>query len=417
MKPITLFLFFPFILISQENTENIVKKDNHTIHWKTNFIVESNSLNYNFLNTILYRGHITDDIKKTWIDNGNENNVVYSEIRNTLSYTYHLSKKSIGFVVSNVDVINANFTDDLLRLGFEGNFQYQNTTLNLSKTNIRASRFQQYKIKYESNINNIKINGGLSYLSGDYHVSYIIEDGYIYTAPFGSYLDISYNINAFITDTSDFSLFANNGNGLAIDFSSDFRLKKYNINISLTDIGFIIWNPSSLKISTDSTFNFQGVEIEDIFNFNDSILESNNLTDDVFRTNNTSFKSYIPATISFSISGKTKYNYFKNYTTGIIAKWQPYMDNEPLSFKKINQGFKESNFHPLFYITSNYNVKNYDLIPSLSYGGYSNDPNLGLALSKGQKNKLVLGAYHIEDLFSGEQAKALSLYFNIQLQF
>ena len=245
-------------MISQENTENIVQKNNHKIQWETNFIIESNALNYKFLNTILYRGHITDDMKTTWINKGDENNIIHSEIRNTLSYTYHLSKKSIGFVVANVDIINANFTDDLLRLGFEGNFQYQNTTLNLSKTNIRASRFQQYKIKYESNLNNIKINGGISYLSGDYHVSYIIEDGYIYTAPFGSYLDISYNMNAFITDTSDFSLFANNGNGLAVDFSTDFRIKKYNINISLSDLGFIIWNPSSLKISTDSTFSFSG---------------------------------------------------------------------------------------------------------------------------------------------------------------
>ena len=81
------------------------------------------------------------------------------------------------------------------------------------------------------------------------------------------------------------------------------------------------------------------------------------------------------------------------------------MDNEPISFKKINQGFKESNFNPLFYITTIYNVKNYDVIPSLSYGGYSNDPNLGLALSKGKKHKLVLGAYHIEDLLVAKKQK------------
>ena len=416
MKNLILFVFFPFVLISQESIENVVKKNNHTINWTTNFIIESSALNYNFLNTMLYGGHITDDMKNTWINNGDKNNVIHSEIKNSLSYTYYFNKKSIGFVVANIDVLNANFTDDLLRLSFEGNFQHQNTTLNFSNTNIRVSRFQQYKIQYKSKFKDIQINGGISYLSGDYHVSYIIEEGYIYTAPFGSYLDVSYDMNAFITDTSDFSIFANNGNGLAIDFGTDFRIKKYNINISLTDLGFIIWKPSSIKISTDSTFNFQGVEIEDIFNFNDSILESNNLTDDVFRTNNTSFKSYIPATIHFSISGKTKYNYFKNYTTGIIAKWQPYMDNEPLSFKKINQGFKESNFNPLFYINSIFNVKSYDLIPSLSYGGYSNDPNIGLELSKGKIYKLVLGAYHIEDLFSGEKAKALSLYFNIQLQ-
>jgi hypothetical protein len=185
----------------------------------------------------------------------------------------------------------------------------------------------------------------------------------------------------------------------------------------MTDLGFILWNSSSRTFASDSNFSFQGVEVEDIFSFNDSVLEDNHLNNDALKTNNTSFKSYIPATVHVAVSVETEHEYFKTYTAGIVAKWQPYMDDEPLSFTKINQGFTESNFSPLYYIHTIFNTKYCDVIPKLSYGGYSKDPNIGLALSKEGKYKLLVGTHHLEDIFSGEQAKAVSVYFSVARHF
>ena len=99
-------------------------------------------------------------------------------------------------------------------------------------------------------------------------------------------------------------------------------------------------------------------------------------------------------------------------------RWQPYLDNTPLSFKKIGQGFKESNFIPLYYIQSVYTAKYCDVIPTLSHGGYSSNTNLGLALSKGKKNNFMIGTHHLEDILKKRsKAKAVSVYFNIKLQF
>ena len=409
MKILILILAFPFMLTSQESK--------HQVTCKSNFLFESNGLNKNFLNSMLYGGYITDEMKSKWITSSNKYNIINSEISNKLIYTYNSNNESISFSFSDINILNASFTDDLLRLGFEGNFHYQNETLDFCGTSIRADRFQQYKITYRRNINNLSLNGGISYLAGNHHLSYIMNKGILYTAPFGTYLDIEYNINAFVTDTSDLSPFVNNGNGIAIDLGTNFSIQDLDIEFALTDLGFIMWNHSSIRLATDSTFKFQGAEIEDIFNFNDSVLEANNSIDNVLKTYNSSFKSYIPATVQLSIAGKTKYKYLKTYNAGIIAKWQPYLDNEPLSLSKINQGFNESNYSPLYYIHSVFNAKYYDLIPTLNYGGYSNDMNIGLALSKGKNKKLILGTHHLEDLFNGDKAKASSLYVNIQLQF
>jgi len=411
MRKLLVICCTPLFLFAQE------QDNNHTVEWNSNFLFESNGLDKNFLNSMLYGGHISNKMKTAWISAGSENNIIHSEISNGLSYTYHLKKQSIGFSFSDRSLLNASFTDDLLRIGFEGNYNYQDKTLRFNNTNIRADLFQQYKLSYSTVINKVNIHGAVSYLAGNHHLSYILEKGSLYTAPFGTSLAIEYDMSAFITDTSNFSAFANNGNGIAIDLGADFSIKKYDIQLSITDLGFILWNPSSITLATDSNFSFQGIEVEDIFSFNDSVLEANNLKDDALRTNNASFKSYIPATIYMEVSRKTEHKYFKIYTAGIVTKWQPYMDNKPLSFAKIGQGFQQSNFSVLWYLQSAVETKYINLIPNLSYGGYSHDFNVGLAVSKGKKYKFILGTQHLEDLLNGDKATAVSVYLKIKLNF
>ena len=93
------------------------------------------------------------------------------------------------------------------------------------------------------------------------------------------------------------------------------------------------------------------------------------------------------------------------------------MDNEPLSFAKIGQGLQQSNFSPMYYFQSALRTQHMNLIPNLSYGGYSHDFNVGLAISKGEKHKFILGTQHLEDLLNGDKAKAVSVYLKIKLQF
>jgi len=409
MKKLLIILCTPLVLFAQDNK--------HEITWNSNFLFESNGLNKSFLNTMLYGGHITDSMKTDWINAGSKNNIIYSEISNNLGYTYHFNKQSIGFSFSDRNILNASFTDDLLRLGFQGNFQYQDKTLDFGGTSIRADRFQQYKITYGTTIKQVKLSTSVSYLAGSHHLSYIVEKGSLYTAPFGTSLAVAYDMSAFVTDTSSFNPFKHNGNGLAWGLSTDFRYKEHDIHLSFSDLGFIMWNPESITLATDSTFNFNGIEIDDVFSFNDSLLEINNPKDDILTTKKAAFKSYIPATLHFAVSGSGDYKYLKNYTVGVQAKWQPYQDNTPLSFSKIGQGFKESNFATLYYIQSIFNAKYCDVIPTVSHGGYSGDMNLGLALSKGKKYNFTIGTQHLEGVLKSRNTKELSVYFNIKLQF
>lgn len=410
-KILIILLIVPHILLAQN------KLNKHSIEWNTNLIFESSSLDKSFLNTMLYGGYITDSIKTNWINTGGNNNVLYSEITNGLSYSLERNNNTFGFSFKDRNILNASFTDDLLRLAFEGNFYYEDKTLDFGSTSIRADRFQQYTLFYATIFKQVKLSTSISYLSGNHHLSYIIEKGSLYTAPYGTSLDIAYDINAFVSDTASLNLFENNGNGLSIGLSTEFQFKEHTIHLSFSDLGFIMWDPTSITLAADSNFAFSGIEIDDFYSFNDSLIYVDDSTEDFPSSQKGKFKSYIPATFHFKVSGNSDYKYLKNYTFGIQGKWQPYLDNTPLSIEKIEQGFKESNFKTLYYMHSVFSTKYCDVIPTLSYGGYSSDTNFGFALSKGKKHNFTIGTHHFEDVLKSNSAKAVSVYFNIKFQF
>ena len=69
-----------------------------------------------------------------------------------------------------------------------------------------------------------------------------------YTAPYGTYNDLEYDIRAFATDTANFNYFENNGHGVAFDFALNFQLKEKKYSIYLFDLGYIDWKRECTKI-------------------------------------------------------------------------------------------------------------------------------------------------------------------------
>ena len=131
--------------------------------------------------------------------------------------------------------------------------------------------------------------------------------------------------------------FANNGNGFAYDLVINFKLKDFDIKAYMYDFGSIKWNPSSITYNADSTFIFSGVEVDNILNFNDSILEeySNN---EIFTNENSkiicSSTSYIPGQFGFNISKNINNKKISSYSGGINFKWQPHTTTKSTSFWK-----------------------------------------------------------------------------------
>ncbi len=416
MRYIIIFFLLPYYCFSQTSiNDSIIKnKIEHQVKWNTNILFTTNGLNQAFLNSFTQGGYISDKTKEEWVNLSANNNIVFSDITNSISYINKKNNYEIN--IADRNIINISFSSDLMRLVLFGNFNYQDKRMDISNTNIRINRFQQYKFNYQFDLNKINFKTGVSYLVGNYHTTYIIKSGEVYTAPYGTFLDVNYDMNAIISDTANINPFANNGNGFAIDLTIDFKIKDYDIQLYMNDIGSIRWNPSSIIYNTDSTFIFSGIEVENILNFNDSIIEEYT-TDDIFTMEKKDIKSYIPGKFGFTIS-KNINNRIKYIAAGLNLKWQPLTFEKSESFSSlINQGIQESNYIPLIWISTIAEIKHLNIIPKISYGGYGGDLNLGTALSIGKKNNILIGTEHLEDIFNGDQSKAVSFYLQIIKQF
>ena len=54
--------------------------------WSSSINMESNSLNMDFANRMLFGGYINESQKNSWISKLDENNTLFSEVCNTLSF-------------------------------------------------------------------------------------------------------------------------------------------------------------------------------------------------------------------------------------------------------------------------------------------------------------------------------------------
>ena len=417
MKWLIAIILIPNFVFSQKDTTISLKNNtNNLVKWNTDFNFTTNGLNQSFLNSFTEGGYITDNVKNKWLDLSKENNIVYFELNNSISYENNAKK--FGVEIADRNIINVSVSKDLMRLALFGNYNYQNQNLNISNTNVRLTRFQQYRFNYSFNYKKLNVKTGLSYIVGNYLTSYNIKSGNIYTANYGSLIDINYEMSAFISDTANLNPFANNGNGFAYDLVINYKLKYFDIKAYMYDVGSIKWNPSSITYSADSTFIFSGVEVDNILNFNDSILEeySNN---DIFTNENSKITSYIPGQFGFIVSKNINNKKISSYSCGINFKWQPHTTNKTTSFSEIfSDGFKESNYNPLIWGSTTYETKYIDIIPTFSFGGYSNDLNIGTVLKIGKKkNSFLLGTDNLEDIMNGENAKALSFMLQFIKQF
>ena len=378
--------------------------------------LETNAINGAIINEVFTSGHINNNLKNRIISLSEQSHTINLNLNTSFIYKEKINNElSYNFSFSDVNHVNTKFDNNILSLFLKGNAEYENEKLDFATTNIRINRYQQFKLFLDYQKERYGVGLGLSYIYGNHNLTLISKRGSIYTAPNGEYLDLNYDVNSFVTDTSNLSPFEHNGNGISLDLTGSLMFLNHKLDLYMLDLGYINWNNNSQNIYVDSAFIFNGVEVNNIFDFNDSILEISNIVDqyDNINQRNSTFKSYLCSNIGVKISKQVKDKRFGMITYGLNSKWQPYLDNKKLSFKKIRQGFKQSNYSPFFYVTTEIITNKISIIPKIAYGGYNENFNFDLSLLFERKFSFSLGTQHLEYLFSKELARGFGIYFKI----
>lgn len=320
---------------------------------------------------------------------------------------FHRENSSLVFGLSNVDHLDAAFTKDLFQFAFYGNKPFAGKDINLSESNLSIIKYQTFDVGYISykTKNDVKLKDGVifSIIKGQQNTSISIPNGKIFTEELGRNIDIDANYYYNSSDTSQKGIGAFNGYGVSTQFFTQIALKnKAILQFKVNDLGFIKWNKQSLELSADTSYQYSGIVVNNIFDLNDSLL--NDISQDS-----------IINTISTT---NTNREYSTALPTRLTIDYIQQLNNR----LKMQLGISIralANYFPLIYSNWYYNISNSFITKAhISYGGYAK-LNFGLALGLNLKNKVktFVGTSNIESLVLPKTTFAQSAFVGLQYYF
>ncbi len=106
-----LLLICPFIT---KATDTNLTQD--TLILSSTINVESNSLNMDFANKMLFGGYINESQKNSWISKLDKNNTLFTEVCNTLSFHRNFGDNSFYFSIADRNLAKMLFSKDFMKV-------------------------------------------------------------------------------------------------------------------------------------------------------------------------------------------------------------------------------------------------------------------------------------------------------------
>jgi hypothetical protein len=282
MKRAVLYIIFSFLLINFSNAQLIGSNPYMSLcnHDSSSVIgvyggayYGSTGIKTSFASNILRKGtFLTPDMKNA--------NDLYStnKLGGLFLYgAYYISGiknkdtlPDLGYMVSVSDnqLFNAYFTDDVYNVGMFGNKMYEGTYAKISPLSYYYLRYQELQVgvykKFHSDNDVFTMYGGIGLLKGQNFNYLNLTSGSIYTAPYGEYLELSAEGQFFYSDTAKFHMKDINGIGSSFHILIHYEEleKGYSIGISASDMGSIRWNDHTHIIYVDTLADFNGIPFE-----------------------------------------------------------------------------------------------------------------------------------------------------------
>ncbi|MBX2982775.1 MAG: hypothetical protein KF843_08890 [Flavobacteriales bacterium] len=240
---------------------------------------------YNDLVMGIYRGGpLSGEVRKRTLDVLGSGNRAGSEQEGTATYTwgdslFGRSGLRPRFSMGYRDFLGMRFTRDAFALSFFGNAAFEGRTAHIGPSNFEQINYQTFSFGVEDrrtgSFLELGVVNGRALNSGQLHTADL------YTAMDGRYLELELDGNYHRSDTGSTGL--SNGIGAVLSMQWRKPLQLFQspgaLSITVTDLGFIAWNPNSLSVTKDSTIRFEGLEVSGILDLDDLILNENTLQD------------------------------------------------------------------------------------------------------------------------------------------
>jgi outer membrane protein OmpA-like peptidoglycan-associated protein len=344
-----------------------------------------------------------------------KNNYLSASYRiDLLSFGFKIKKNYFSFNATEKVDVSIRYPKSFMELLWKGNGgvlgQQEDLTFGLN-----ATHYREYGVGYAREINDkLTIGGKVKYLYGMENISTKNFDVSLTTDPTDFAITAKSNININTSGfdnnaTSNFNFmdyaFKRKNKGAGIDLGGVYKYNdKFTFSASVVDLGFIKWQNSPNNYQSNNTngqFTFQGLDLNQVLNSNDSSKNSTKvLTDSLAKT--------------FKID-----SLHKSYTTMLSTKI--YLSANYKLTEKINTGVLfysqifDKAIHPGVALSYNQKVGRW-LNFSASYSIYNRSyNNFGLGFSLNGPVQFYIVSDNLLGAFFPQNAKNIQLHFGINI--
>ncbi|MFZ5553459.1 MAG: DUF5723 family protein [Bacteroidota bacterium] len=312
---IIFLFFFPLLMFAQRLQENFPVAGSETKHfvrtWGEGYY-DSQDITNTFSSKFFGGGFIDSTLKNDIYNQLKDENRIGAEISYGIQ-SFHFTTSFFGrphwgwaFGASHHEYYNALFSKNLFGLTFFGNSMFAGDTISLDPFEANQLRFNKFQFGIFNKENFSRVM--LSVLSAESFFEMKINSAQLYTEASGNELALSLSENMSRSDTGSTGWGSYNGMGAAIDFvihlnsgKNRSALFSNGFSISVENLGFLRWNENTLHQQSDSSYYYEGFEVENILDENNSVYTGQSVNDTVsISYTRTAKTTPLPFTFSFS---------------------------------------------------------------------------------------------------------------------
>jgi len=314
---------------------------NVSLEFFGNFFANSNSVTSAFSNAFINPRFIDEELKLSSYDRLAADNRFGMELSYGVSAVFYpdsswrANRKAFRIQFKQDNLFAAAFTNDVFRLFFSGNAAYANMDAKLGSSAFYNLRSRSFYVDYLQTHNLSSFSVGLAFIQGNSLVDTRIDEGSLFTASDGSFLDLYWKGNAMLSSAS-----ALNSPGFAARMSvgkSFGRYKRWQVQFKAEDIGFINWNSETTLINADTSLRFTGLQFNDLFNTEWGTVEPSDSLRRIFtgKTITGSEMAALPWLVQGSLSYSGGNN--ANYLVVLNARYRSLPGMKPLVELQLHQ--------------------------------------------------------------------------------
>jgi len=322
---------------------------------------QSNGVPYDFYKSFVFPDFISEDQKRNALEELDEKTrfgAIASWKAQVIFATDSASRaqeKYLSVRVRQNTIYSTQFGKDAFRLLFEGNKPFAGIFADLSKTSIYFTSYRTFELGYVFTKPKAYYSIHLGLASGNNLQQLDIQSGSLFTAEDGSYLDLDWKGDFFFSAMPEKGIFDSKAIGatMSLDFTQLLG-NKWILSESITDLGFIVWNPKGRAGAQDTSFRFTGIQLGNLLEISDSSIVLGDTLEQKLIGNDVRQSKMAP--LPFHLSLGLERSFVNRWSAGVRLDYRYIPGFRPMAGLMVRKGFG----------------KQRSLRAGFSYGGFGN---------------------------------------------